>query len=368
MACYGLGVGVSRFADVFWELPPQWRTETVWETRQIRRQADFASAYASGEELMQEVYSYTRQSIARAKTPDFDIIHAHDWLTWEAGVALKILTGKPLVMHVHSLAYDREGKDFRNGAIYAIERRSLPHADAVVAVSHYTKAALEAHYNVPAHKITVAHNALSLDPIPDNYEQLFRRRNNELYRQEYAPLVSFVGRITQQKNPLGFVRIAAKVAAEVPRVRFCVAGDGDQMDEMKTLAAELGVAQQMEFRGFIQRANIYGLLEQTQVMVLPSVSEPFGIVALEAALSGAVAVLSKQCGARELLPETPAFDWWDEEGFADKIADILLAPYRYQQQPKLAYAHVRQHSWGDTAAVLQGLYERLVKKSPQPAG
>lgn len=360
VACYGLGVALSRMAHVSWELPPQWQTETIWETRMKSHKVDFFSAYASGEEMMQEVYSYTRRSIARAKNPNFDIIHAHDWLTWEAGVALKILTGKPLVMHVHSLAYDREGKNFRQGAIYAIERRSLAHADAIIAVSQYTKAALEVYYDIPAHKITVAHNALSLDELPNNAEQVQLRRTNGLYRHEYAPLVSFVGRITQQKNPLAFVRIAASVAAAVPQARFCVAGDGDMREEMQALAHTFALDDRISFRGFLNRAEVYNVLEQTQVMVVPSVSEPFGIVALEAALSGAGMVLSRQCGAREVLPAVPAFDWWDEDAFSEQVIDMLQAPYRHSYSPIAAYQQVRQHTWLQAAQAIMAVYETLV--------
>lgn len=362
VACYGLSTALSLRHEVRWMLPEGWYHEELVPQTQVRKQMrslQTAGPYAGAAEIMEEVFAFTLQAVKVARLPDFDLIHAHDWLTWEAAISIKSLTNKPLVLHVHSLAYDRDGKGFRQTAAYEIERRCLAQADAVVAVSRYTAAALTAHYGVPTERIHVVHNALHIhQPDKEVLEMVLRRRQQEQLARR--PVVVFSGRITAQKNPLGFVRIAQKVAAEFPSVQFVVAGTGDQSDEMQAAVAAAGLAKSLVFTGFLERNSVYALLENADVFVMPSVSEPFGIAALEAAVSGALCVLSRQAGVCEVMPSAPAVDGWEEEKMAEMVLAALQSPYRFAAARERCFFEAQARCWTDAANELEQLYSNLV--------
>lgn len=361
VACYGLGTALNRDHEVRWMLPQGWYEEQ-WvpqtEVRRTMRSLQTSGPYAGAAEIMHEVFVYTMQAIKTARLPDFDVVHAHDWLTWEAGAGIKSLTGKPLVMHVHSLAYDRDGKGFRQTAAFEIEKRCLAQADAVVAVSHYTAAALQAHYGVKPERIHVVHNALHIyRPDAEMLRQQYARKQQE--QTGRPPLVTFSGRLTAQKNPLGFVRIAQQVAAAFPAARFAIAGTGDQVDEVREAVEAAGLTDRTLLLGFLERNDVYALLENTDVYVMPSQSEPFGIAALEAAVSGALCVLSRQAGVCEVMPAALAVDTWEESRMAEMVISALESPYRFTQTREACFYQAQQRCWMDAAEEMQRIYRSL---------
>ena len=284
-----------------------------------------------------------------------DLVHAHDWFTYIAAVRAKFITGKPLIAHVHSTELDRaENVDRTNrdlcASIYAIERFGFEKADRIVAVSDYTRDVIVKHYGIPSGKVVTVHNGLH-----------FGEQNACGRRITEAATVVFIGRVTYQKGPMCFVETATKVLKSCPSVSFVIAGAGDQLNAVKRRVSQLGLENKFLFTGFLSASDVRKLLEKATVYVMPSVSEPFGISALEALAANVPIVISKQSGVREVVPSATAVDAWDTDGFAAAIEMLIAKPNLAAQLVQRCRREVRRLSWNNSAKRMLEVYESLAK-------
>ncbi|MEN8784091.1 MAG: glycosyltransferase family 4 protein [Akkermansiaceae bacterium] len=257
-------------------------------------------------DLEQRVMSFAWEALEKSREIHFDVIHAHDWMTAVAGLEIRKQLGKPLIFHVHSLSYDRAGPE-EKGRIYDIEKQAIHEADLIIAVSHYTREICINHYKADPEKTTVVYNGIT--PV-------------QTYRTPKSfpdKLVVFLGRMTKQKGPMHFLKIANAVLSKNPNVRFTMAGTGDQLHALMAESVRLGISDRCHFTGFLEREQIHDLLSKADVYCMPSVSEPFGLSALEAAQFGVPIVISKQSGAAEILPDAEIADALDTEQMAHGI-------------------------------------------------
>jgi len=301
-----------------------------------------------GPDLPREVLRYAAAAGRIASRESFDVIHAHDWLTFLAGVEARRASGKPLVLHVHATEFDRSG-DQENGFVTAIERLALATADRVVAVSGYTAELVARRYGVPAQRLRVVHNAIDPRALLDNDASENRH-----------PLVLFAGRITSQKGPGYFVEAAARVAAERRDVRFVVAGSGDRMRAMKEHVADRGLRKRFLFTGFLPTAELDRLYARADVYVMPSVSEPFGLTALEALQHGTPVIVSRSAGVSEVAPNLLRVEFGDVDDLASKILSVLSFPPLKRELSERGRADARRLSWRDAAARCVDVYRELV--------
>ena len=282
----------------------------VWKQRYT-----FSGKY--GANLMEEVarYAMVAAQVAKDLEGQFDVIHAHDWLTYFAGIAAKRVSGKPLVVHMHATEFDRSGENI-NRRVYAIEKAGMQAADRVIAVSELTRRIVIGKYGIPAEKVVTVHNAVrfgeSEDAVPE--------------RAVKDKVVTFLGRITYQKGPDYFVEAAAKVLQRVPDVRFVMAGSGDLMNHVVRRVAQLGIADRFHFTGFLKGGEVQRMFRLSDVYVMPSVSEPFGISPLEAMRSGVPVIISRQSGVAEVLDYAIKVNYWDVDALADAIYGLLTYP------------------------------------------
>lgn len=313
------------------------------------RKFEFSGTY--GKNLMEEVAKYAAVAAELARTEEFDIIHAHDWLTYKAGMAAKRVSGKPLVVHIHATEYDRSSENQRNDIVYNIEREGMLAADAVCAVSELTRRICIEKYGIPEEKIYTLHNAV--EP-----------KNIEVVRQKHVKekIVTFLGRVTFQKGPEYFVETAKKVLEKDDNVRFVLAGDGDMMQRVITRVAELGIADKFHFTGFLRGDDIDTMFGMSDVYVMPSISEPFGISPLEAMRAHVPVVISKQSGVSEVLQYAIKVDFWDIDATADAIYGLLHYPALAKIFSEKGKAEVDNLKWEYVARKLKGIYERILYK------
>ena len=301
-------------------------------------------SYGSG--LLEAAGAYARSALAMAGG-DFDIVHAHDWLTAGAGIAVKQASGKPLVLHIHSTEYDRAGQH-ADRRIVAIETRAMETADLIVAVSDYTRRMIVECYGQPAGKVRTIYNGITPSPVR------LRERANPGCRT-----VSFLGRITHQKGPAYFVEAAALALKMEPELQFVMAGDGDLLAAMQRRARELGIEDRIAFPGFLRGDEVRHLLDHSDIYVMPSVSEPFGISALEAIDAGVPAILSRQSGVVELFDHVLKVDHWDVAAIAGQIVRLARDPALADRLRRGAMRELHGHDWSACAAALKASYRRL---------
>lgn len=306
-----------------------------------------------GSDMFEQVALYTERVARRALAEDFDLIHAHDWMTYPAGVAVKYATGKPLVAHVHSLEFDRSGPGV-NPRIHQIENYGLSHADAVVTVSHYTKGIVSREHGVPADKIHVIHNGIYDLPAIRHY----RARHPEWPKH----VVLFLGRVTFQKGPEYFVRAAARAIPHVEDVLFVLAGTGDQLEGMKKLVVDLEIEEHFYFPGFVRGTAVEEMYSMADLYVMPSVSEPFGITALEAINFETPVLLSRQSGASEVLGNALKADFWDVDRMADLIINALVHDELRAELRAMAKRELKNLRWDASAARAVELYKKLLPR------
>ena len=262
-----------------------------------------------GMNLMEEVARYALIGSALAQRNDFDIIHAHDWLTYSAGVAAKNTTGKPLVVHMHATEFDRSGENI-NTEVYAIERYGMENADMVITVSNLTRNIVVEKYGIDPNKVITVHNAVEPNQKPKTE---FEKSGIN------TKVVTFLGRITYQKGPEYFVEAAHKILQYDPNIHFVMAGTGDLLEKMIRRVAQLKMGDHFHFTGFLKGDDVDQMFAMTDVFVMPSISEPFGIVPLEAMRLNVPVVISKQSGVSEVLKHAMKVDFWDINGMADAI-------------------------------------------------
>ncbi|MBO4646250.1 MAG: glycosyltransferase family 4 protein [Bacteroidales bacterium] len=319
----------------------------VEESVSGRRRHQFKGGY--GPDLMEEVRKYALVASEIAQSEQFDVIHAHDWLTYRAGIAAKQVSGKPLVVHIHATEYDRSGEKNRNDIVYNLEREGMMAADAVCAVSHLTRHIVIDKYGIPADKVFTLHNAV---------EPALRQTEEE--RPLEDKIVTFLGRVTFQKGPEYFVETAQKVLEKDEHVRFVLAGDGDMMPRVIERVAELGISDKFHFTGFLRGKDIDRMFGMSDVYVMPSISEPFGISPLEAMQSGVPVVISKQSGVSEVLQYAIKVDFWDIEATADAIYGILHYPALSRILTEKGTEEANNLKWEDVAERLKRIYETVL--------
>ena len=317
----------------------------VWKQRYT-----FSGKY--GANLMEEVarYAMVAAQVARNLEGQFDVIHAHDWLTYYAGIAAKRVSGKPLVVHMHATEFDRSGEHI-NEQTYAIERAGMEAADKVIAVSNLTRNIIIEKYGIPADKVVTVHNAVRFAEGSDN----------EAERGVDDKIVTFLGRITYQKGPDYFVEAAAKVLKRVPNVRFVMAGSGDMMNLIVRRVARLGIADRFHFTGFLRGEDVHKMFMLSDVYVMPSVSEPFGISPLEAMKSNVPVIISKQSGVAEVLDYAIKVDYWDVDAMADAIHALICYPALSKMFARKGLEEVTGLKWDNAAAKIKAVYESVMK-------
>lgn len=309
------------------------------------RNYEFSGRYGSN--LMEEVARYALIGSSIATQYDFDVIHAHDWLTYSAGVAAKETTGKPLVVHMHATEFDRSGENI-NTDVFAIEKRGMEKADAVITVSNLTRQIVIERYGIDPQKVVTVHNAV--EPI---------EKTTLEHDQSKGKVVTFLGRITYQKGPEYFVEAAYKVLQRDPNIRFVMAGTGDLLQKMILRVAQLRMGNHFHFTGFLGGSDVDQLFSMTDVFVMPSISEPFGIVPLEAMRSNVPVVISKQSGVSEVLKHALKVDFWDVNGLADAMYGLCHYKALSNFFIKYGKEEVENIKWEHASYKVKKVYESL---------
>ena len=335
---------------------------SIGEEERRRQSEDFRIQYGMkykfsgkyGTNLMEEVarYAMVGGTIAMQHKDEFDVIHAHDWLTYLAGIAAKELTGKPLVVHVHATSYDRGDEKHIDTRILDIETRGMLAADRVVTVSNLTRSIVINKYHIDPSKVVTVHNAVDFSG----------RENLSVERGVKDKVVTFLGRITFQKGPEYFIEAAAKVLKRTDNVRFVMAGSGDMMNRCIKYVARLGISDRFHFTGFLRGKDVQKMFALSDVYIMPSVSEPFGISPLEAMRTNVPSIISHQSGAAEILKYAFKVDFWDVDAMADCIFGLLKYPALSSFAAKQGYDEVNRLKWNVATAKLKTIYESLIQK------
>lgn len=317
-------------------------------SRVFSEKFQFSGKY--GHDLMEEVARYALVGASIAANSEFDVIHAHDWLTYSAGVAAKKISGKPLVVHMHATEFDRSGENY-NENVYEIERKGMAEADRVITVSNLTRNIVIERYHIDPDKVITVHNAV--EP-PETSELLDAEKHVK------EKIVTFLGRITFQKGPEYFIEAACKVLERDKNVRFVMAGTGDLMEKMIRRVAKLKISSNFHFTGFLKGENVDRMFAMSDVYVMPSVSEPFGISPLEAMRSNVPVVISKQSGVAEVLDHVMKVDFWDVDAMADAIYGLLHYKSMHSMFIEHGTEEVNNLKWESAALKVADIYKSLV--------
>lgn len=327
---------------------------TVEDTRSlietdIQGKLQFTGKY--GPDLLSEIERYAIVADIIAQENQFDIIHAHDWLAYPAGIAAKQISGKPLVIHVHATDFDRSGGSV-NPDVYAIEKRGMDAADKIITVSNLTRKIVIEKYGINPEQVVTVYNAV--EPYKHEKRSLLGKGFDE-------KVVTFLGRITHQKGPEYFVEAAKLVLEKMNNVRFVMAGSGDMMYKMIQRAAQLKIADKFHFTGFLKGDDVYKLLRMSDVYIMPSVSEPFGISPLEAMQVGVPVIISRQSGVAEILSNAIKIDFWDVEAMADAIYGIIKYPSVSKNLSFNGKKESYSLKWVDSAHSVKQVYKSVMK-------
>lgn len=309
---------------------------------------NFTGGY--GKNLFTETRMYAEVAGKMASEYDFDVIHAHDWLTYRAAVAAQNITGKPLVVHVHATEYDRSGECV-NPLVYNIEKEGFDNADAVITVSNFTRDIVIEKYKCNPDKVFTVYNAVDFKPDFTSYT----KPDNE-------KLITFLGRITYQKGPEYFLEAAYKVLQKVKNVRFVMAGNGDMFHKMILRAAQLGIADRFHFTDFLKTDEVRRLFAVSDVYVMPSVSEPFGIAPLEAVRSNVPVIISKQSGVTEVLTHAIKVDYWDIDAIADAMYALIKYPSLKNFFMRTGKEEIYKLKWVNCASQIKKVYNFVINK------
>ncbi len=315
----------------------------------VKGKLEFSGGY--GKDLFQEISNYAIVASQIGKTHDFDVIHAHDWLTYPAGMAAKHVSGKPLVIHVHATDFDRSGGSVNPG-VFDIEKRGMDAADKIVAVSNLTRNTIINNYGIDPEKVVTVYNAV--EPIGD-IESLGKLKGIN------DKVVTFLGRVTLQKGPEYFIEAAYRVLQKMNNVRFVMAGSGELLENSIHRIAELRMGDRFHFTGFLKGDEVKKMFALSDVYVMPSVSEPFGISPLEAMQSNVPVIISHQSGVSEILQHAIKTDFWDIDAMADAIYGILNYKGLSNYFRKHGKSEVDNLKWENTAVKMRDIYMSLTQ-------
>jgi glycosyltransferase involved in cell wall biosynthesis len=308
---------------------------------------DFSGRYDRN--LMEEINNYAIVASVIAEENEFDIIHAHDWLAYPAGIAAMEVSGKPLVIHVHATDFDRSGGSV-NPDVYRIEKNGMDAASKIITVSNLTRDIVISRYNISPDKVETVYNAV--EPV--------KICGGAIKKGFDEKVVTFLGRITLQKGPEYFIEAAYKVLQVMDNVRFVMAGSGDMMERMIRRAATLKITDRFHFTGFLKGSDVFTMLDMSDVYIMPSVSEPFGISPLEAMQSNVPVIISKQSGVAEILTHAVKTDFWDIDAMADAIYGILNYPALSNMFIKNGKEEVIRLKWDNSARHVRDIYYRIL--------
>ncbi|MFH1370298.1 MAG: glycosyltransferase family 4 protein [Planctomycetota bacterium] len=343
----GTGLPLDNLRHVVFRVVPYKLPNPYHRSRPVRVMGTGQAGGYDGN-LIDRVYEYANRCTDLVKDKTFDVIHAHDWVTFPAAVALSDALQKPLVVHVHATEFDRSGEHI-NRAVYEIERQGMERACAVIAVSRYTANILVNHYAVPANKIHVVHNGIN--PKPADTRVFDKRRGAR---------VLFLGRITSQKGPEYFVKAAEQVLRKCENVKFVMAGWGDLAPDIVEMVASRRLGSRILFTGFLRGGQVDLAYRMSDIYVMPSVSEPFGLTALEAVRQGLPVILSKTTGVGEILRNGALkVDFWDANKMADQIVDVLNNPFLAEQLRTTASDEIRNLTWDAAAKKCLSVYNSV---------
>ncbi|WP_423129074.1 glycosyltransferase family 4 protein [Gaoshiqia sp. Z1-71] len=344
---YEVESGMVPYTDPeeFWKLSSKKFSE---KTRFIETDEEGKLAFSGkyGNDLLHEIYKYSLVAEVIARDNEFDLIHAHDWLAYPAGIAAKEISGKPLVIHVHATDFDRSGGSV-NPRVYEIEKRGMDAADQIITVSNLTRKIVTERYGIDPEKVTTVYNAV--EPLSQEEKIRLKKGVNE-------KIVTFLGRITMQKGPEYFVEAANLVLKKMKNVRFVMAGSGDMMNAMIKRAATLKITDRFHFTGFLKGDDVFDMFRMSDVFVMPSVSEPFGIVPLEAMQTNVPVIISNQSGVSEILKYAVKIDYWDTHAMADAIYGLLNYPSMWNLFMKHGKAEVDSLQWKNSAKNVRDVY------------
>ncbi len=334
---------------------------TLVEEERRRQQKDFRVNYGQkfkfsgkyGANLMEEVarYAMVCSTIAMQHKDEFDVIHAHDWLTYLAGIGAKALTGKPLVIHVHATSFDRASDENIDTRVFRLEKLGMEKADRVITVSDLTRNIVINKYGINPDKVVTCYNAVDFSG----------RDNIEVERGVTDKVVTFLGRVTYQKGPEYFIEAAAKVLKRCRNVRFVMAGNGEMLNKCILHAAKLGIGDRFHFTGFLRGKEVQKMFALSDVYVMPSISEPFGISPLEAMQTYVPSVISKQSGCAEILRYALKVDFWDVDAMADAIYGLITYPAVAHLAQTKGYEEVNAIKWTGASARIKEVYESVIK-------
>ncbi len=333
---------------------------TIVEEERRRQVEDFRIQYGQkfkfsgkyGVNLMEEVarYAMVGATIALQHKDEFDVIHAHDWLTYLAGIAAKQLTGKPLVIHVHATSFDRSSDDNIDTRVFDLEKKGMMMADKIIAVSDLTRNICINKYGADPNKVVAVHNAVDFSG----------RENIQVERGVKDKVVTFLGRVTYQKGPEYFIEAAAKILKRCDHVRFVMAGSGDMLNKCIRHVARLGISDRFHFTGFLRGADVQKMFALSDVYVMPSISEPFGISPLEAMQTYVPSIISKQSGCAEILHYALKTDFWDVDAMADAIYGLLNYPALARVAAEKGHEEVNAIKWVNAAAKVKQVYQSVL--------
>lgn len=334
--------------DDFWKMT---RTEEYSQKLYVQTNkkgmVDFSGRYDGN--LLDEIYKYSVVASVIAEENEFDVIHAHDWLAYPAGIAAMEVSGKPLVIHVHATDFDRSGGNV-NPDVYRIEKNGMDAASKIITVSNLTRDIVINKYNIHPDKVETVYNAV--EPVHFTEDVVVNKGFDE-------KVVTFLGRITLQKGPEYFIEAAYKVLRAMNNVRFVMAGSGDMMERMIRRAASLKITDRFHFTGFLRGKDVFTMLTMSDVYIMPSVSEPFGISPLEAMQSNVPVIISKQSGVAEILTHAVKTDFWDIDAMADAIYGILNYPALASMFIRNGKEEVIRLKWDNSARHIRDIYERV---------
>lgn len=311
---------------------------------------EFSGRYPDN--LMQEINNYSIVAGVISRANKYDIIHSHDWLTYPAGIHAKNILGKPLVVHVHATDFDRSRGNV-NPEVYRIEKDGMDNADHIICVSNLTRNTVIEKYRQDPSKVSTVHNAV--EPLSPEIMALAPTKGTK------DKVVTFLGRITMQKGPEYFVEAAQRVLEKSKNIRFVMAGSGDMMERMIYLAAEKGISDRFHFTGFLKGKQVYEMFKRSDVYVMPSVSEPFGISPLEAMQCSIPTIISKQSGCAEILDKAVKLNYWDVEGMADAIYSICTYPAMAEFLSLEGKKEVDNIKWENAGQKVRNIYNNLCK-------